>query len=275
VIVAENILQGRRKLTSSSLKITKVETIKAPELHELPKGLSIFDPLISHEVKEALEAEGEVYVSQESTSGENNGLFIYDNFEATGTIFTKNRTAFDYFFKLKPSSYIFSELEISEYPKELWNIWQLDVDNVSSIHRFKHQVSMEHDAEEIERFMQATQPETNMKWIRVALRNGDKCFVVRMSNRIVAMAWMSIVDGIARSHGLYVEPKFRRMGLMTDNLQARIIYLKSRHVHTLINEIAESNVASGAHAAKAGEKIVGKMFLYDSSPVEQKTKENY
>ena len=94
--------------------------------------------------------------------------------------------------------------------------------------------------------------------------NGDKCFVVKISNRIVGIAWMTIVGGIARSHSLYVEPKFRRMGITKDNLQARLIYLKSRHVHTLINEIAESNVASSSHAKKIGEKIVGRIFLYNS-----------
>jgi len=54
------------------------------------------------------------------------------------------------------------------------------------------------------------------------------------------------------------------MGITKDNFQARLIYLKSRHVHTLINEIAETNVASSGHAAKIGEKIVGKIFLYAS-----------
>ena len=75
---------------------------------------------------------------------------------------------------------------------------------------------------------------------------------------------MTIVGGVARSHGLYVEPQFRKMGIMRDNLQARLIYLKSRHVHILINEISESNIASSRHAAGAGEKIVGKIFLYAS-----------
>jgi hypothetical protein len=191
-------------------------------------------------------------------------LFIYDNYEATGTIFTKSREVFDHFYGLKPSSYIFSELQVAEYPKEVWNIWQLDVDKAPLAHRFKHQVSMDCDAREIEEFMAATQPETNRRWISVALKNGDRCFVVKISNRIVGAAWMTVVGGLARSHGLYVEPQFRRTGIMTDNLQARLIYLKSRHVHTLINEIAESNVASYSHAAKAGEKIVGKIFLYTS-----------
>jgi hypothetical protein len=251
-----------RVLSSDSLQVSKIRTIEE-QLSDLPKGLSLFDPLLRHEVKEALESGGEAFISQ-STTGDVNGLFIYDDFEATGTIFTKSREVFDYFYKMKPSSYIFSELEVSELPKELWNIWQLDVDNATLDYRFKHQVSVENNVRELERFMGTWQPDTNKQWISVALKNGDKCFVVKISNRIVGIAWMTIVDGFARSHGLFVEPLFRRMGVMRDNLQARIIYLKSRHVHTLINEISESNVASSGHAASAGEKIVAKIFLYTS-----------
>ena len=153
---------------------------------------------------------------------------------------------------------------MAEYAKEAWNIWQLDVDKAPLNQRFKHHVSIDDNVRELERFMAATQPETNRRWVGVALRNGDKCFVVKIADRIVGIAWMAIVDGVARSHGLYVEPQFRRMGITTDNFYARLIYLKSTRVHTLINEIAESNVASSSHAAKVGEKIVGKMFLYTS-----------
>lgn len=248
---------------SEEIQAIRIDTVEDQKLRGLPKSLSpFFDPFLLHEVKEALEEGGEVYVS----AGENeNGLFIYDNYEATGTIFTKSREAFDYFYNLKPFSYIFSGLEVAEIPKEVWNIWQLDVDKTPVMnHRFKHHVSMDNDVSELERFIEATQPETNRKWIGVALKNGDKCFVVRIDNRIVGIAWMEIVDGFARSHGLYVQPQFRRMGITLDNFHARLIYLKSRHVHTLINEIAESNVASAAHAAKIGEKIVGKIFLYES-----------
>ena len=250
-------------MTSSNfLQVSGTKSVDE-QLGDLPKGLSFFDPILDHEAKEALEAGGEVYVSQ-SPEGQKNGLFIYDGYEATGTVFTKSREVFDHFYLLKPSSYIFSEYEAAEHQKEAWNIWQLDIDKVPLNHRFKHHVSMENNVGEIERFMAASQPETNRQWVKVALRNGDKCFVVRIANRIVGIAWMTVVGGVARSHGLYVEPQFRRMGIMRDNLQARLIYLKSRHVHTLINEIAESNISSSRHAAKAGEKIVGKIFLYAS-----------
>jgi RimJ/RimL family protein N-acetyltransferase len=233
------------------------------QLSGLPDGLSFFVPILHHEAKEALEAGGEVFVS-EGSNGEKNGLFIYDSWEATGTIFTRSRDAFDRFYELKPSSYIFSELEVADYPKEAWNIWQLDVDKATSDHRFRHHVSIDNNAEEIERFLAIAQPETNRRWVSVALKSGEKCFVVKISDRIVGIAWMTIVGGMARSHGLYVEPKFRRMGIMKDNFQARLIYLKSRHVHTLINEIAESNEASSNHAKRIGERIVGKIFQYVS-----------
>jgi len=248
--------------SGSGPQVSEVKSADA-ELRDLPKGLSFFDPIIRHEAKEALEAGGEVYVSK-TTDGQKSGLFIYDGYEATGTIFTRSRDVFDHFYFLKPSSYIFSEYEVPEHPKEVWNIWQLDVDKAPLDHKFRHHVSIENDAGEIERFMASSQPETNRQWIKVALRNGDKCFVVRIANRIVSIAWMTIVGGVARSHGLYVEPQFRKMGIMRDSLEARLIYLKSRHVHTLINEISESNIVSSRHAARAGEKIVGKIFLYTS-----------
>jgi hypothetical protein len=253
---------GGKKLMINIVQIPDTKTIDK-QLGDLPGGLSLFAPFLRHEAKEALEAGGEVFISQ-SSEEEKNGLFIYDNHEATGTIFTKSREAFDRFYELKPSSYIFSELEVAEHPKEAWNIWQLDVDRASSDHRFKHRVSISDDAQEIERFMAIAQPETNRQWVSVALRNRDKCFVVKILNRIVAIAWMAIVGGMARSHGLYVEPKFRRTGIMKDNFQARLMYLKSRRVHTLINEIAESNVASSSFAKSIGEKIVGRLFLYTS-----------
>jgi GNAT superfamily N-acetyltransferase len=249
-------------LMSSSVQISKIKTLDE-QLGDLPKGLSFFDPIIHHEVKEALDSGGEVFVSQNS-QGERNGLFIYDEYEATGTIFARAREVFDQFYRLKPSSYVFSELDVPETPRELWNIWQLDVDKASTDHRFKHPVSIEHNVREIEHFMAIAQPETNRRWVSVALKHGDKCFVVKIANRIVGIAWMTIVGGVARSHGLYVEPQYRRMGITSDIFHARLIYLRSRHVHTLINEIAESNVASAGHAANIGEKIVGKIFLYAS-----------
>src|SRR5437899_10830977 len=91
---------------SNSLQVSEVKSADE-ELRDLPKGLSFFDPIIRHEAKEALEAGGEVYVSRNS-AGHKSGLFIYDAYEATGTIFTRSREVFDHFYLLTHSSYIFT-----------------------------------------------------------------------------------------------------------------------------------------------------------------------
>jgi len=65
------------------------------------------------------------------------------------------------FYTFKPFSYIFSEVEASEHPKELWNIWQLDVEKAPADHKFRLHVSIDYDAEEIERFMASTQSDPN------------------------------------------------------------------------------------------------------------------
>lgn len=246
---------------AEAVRSAKVETPNS--LGELPKGLSLFDPLIRHEVKETIECGGEVYVARDA-SGEVSGVFIYDEYEATGTIFTRSREVFDHFLEMKPSSYIFSEFEATELARQAWDVWELDVEKARAEHRFKYRVEIETDVDAIERFMALAEPETNPKWIRVALRNGEKCFTVKVAGRIVGIAWMTIVGDVARSHGLFVAPWFRRKGMSLDNYYARLLYLKTRNVKRLINEIAEDNTASAGLAAREGEKVIGKIFLYES-----------
>lgn len=246
---------------ATKVQASKVATVE--ELPELPRDLSFFVPLIRHEVRETLESGGETYVSTDP-DGAVSGVFIYDEYEATGTVFTRSREVFDFFYRMKPSSYVFSELEAAELQKETWNIWELDVEKANPEHLFRYKVAIENDAGAIERFMSVAQPETNKAWIRVALRNGDKCFVIKVAGKIVGIAWMSIVGDVARSHGLFVVPWFRNKGMMLDNYYARLIYLKARGVRRLVNEIAEDNTASVALATREGEKVVGKIFLYTS-----------
>src|SRR2546426_11611792 len=105
---------------SNVLQVSEVKSIDE-QLGDLPKGLSFFDPILHHEAKEAIEAGGEGYVYR-STEGHKNGLFIYDGYEGTGTIFKKTREAIDNFYSPKTSNYLFSEYEAAEESKAERNI---------------------------------------------------------------------------------------------------------------------------------------------------------
>ena len=101
-----------------------------------------------------------------------------------------------------------------------------------------------------------------MKWVRVALDNGDICSVVKIGGRIVGMGWASLVGDIGRVHTLYVKPQFRRMGIARDLLYARLTWLKSRHARSVFAEISHDNIASLAHVMKMGLTVSGQVFEY-------------
>src|SRR5216683_3082867 len=169
-------------------------------------GLSFFDPYLEYWVKETLEIAGEVHISRTS-AGDASGIFLYDGYEKDGSIFTRSRDVFDYFYKLRPFKSIYAELQ-TEHPKEIYDIHTVDLENNALDHTFSHAISVAdiEQVEEIRRFMLSTHPGTNPRWIDVALTNGDRCVTVRLGDEIAGVGWLSLVNGIGRLHSLFVKP---------------------------------------------------------------------
>lgn len=227
-----------------------------------PKGLSFFEPYLRYHTNETLEAGGEAYVSR-TAQGNVSGLFLYDEVEMAGTIYTKSREVFDYFYGLKPFNYIFAELE-TENNHEVYDIYAVDVGDLKANHRFRYEISVAdaRDADEIEEFMVSTHPGINRSWVKLALRNGERCFTVRLDKGIAGAGWVSIVNRTGRLHSLFVEPRFRRLGIGGDILQARLLWLKAKRARSAFSEIARDNAASSEIASKGGMHVTGRTFLY-------------
>jgi ribosomal protein S18 acetylase RimI-like enzyme len=243
-------------------EIQVVEIKSQAELPVLPEGLSSFSvPYLRYWAREALDLGGEVHVSR-SLDGEISGLFVYDNYEENGTIFTRSKEVFDHFFQMKSSGSVWSELQ-TDHPCYTYDILTMKLDGVDLEHSFKRRVAIDTNIVEIERFMTLTVHEVlNPKWVRVALGNGDRCFVARIGNEIAGVAWLSLVDGVGRVPDLYVKPQFRRTGVAVDLFYARLIYLKSMRARSYFAEIAHDNEAGLKHALKVGMKISGQIFEY-------------
>jgi ribosomal protein S18 acetylase RimI-like enzyme len=226
-----------------------------------PQGLSFFEPYLGYFVKEILEVGGDAYVTRNSEGV--CGLFIYDDSEKTGTIFTRSREVFDYFYELKPFNLLFSELR-TEHENETYDIYTTDIKDNPITHRFSHEISMaqESQADELGQFMLATHPGINKRWVKVALKNGDRCFVVRLGDEVAGASWASLVNGVGRLHSLYVRPQFRRMGIGEDLLYARLIWLKSKHARSAFSEISRHNTPSARVATKGKMMASGQMFQY-------------
>jgi GNAT superfamily N-acetyltransferase len=245
------------------------EGIKVSELRNasdahlvFPNGFSYFQPYLEYWIKETLEVGGEAYVS-ETAAGNGSGLFLYDDYEKSGSIFTRSREVFDYFYKLRPFKSIYAELQ-TEHPKEIYDIHAIDLENNSLDHTFSHAISVaerEH-IEEIRQFMLSTHPKTNPKWIDVALRNGDKCVAARLGDEIAGVGWLSLVNGIGRLHSFFVKPRFRKIGLGLDILSARLLWLKSKHARMAFSEISVNNLQSSRISVRGGMRVSGQVYQY-------------
>jgi hypothetical protein len=248
-------------IQSEELKVSQVRS--ASDVHFVfPNGFSFFQPYLEYWIKETLEIGGEAYVS-ETADGNGSGLFLYDDYEKAGSIFTQSREVFDYFYKLKPFKSIYAELH-TEHLREIYDIHTVDLENNSLDHTFSHAISVadREQIEEIRQFMLSTHPGTNPRWIDVALRNGDKCVTVRLGDEIAGIGWLSLVNGIGRLHSLFVKPRFRRIGVGLDILFARLLWLKSKRARMAFSEISVNNLQSSRISIRGGMKVSGQVQQY-------------
>ena len=227
-----------------------------------PVNFSFFEPYLHYHIKEILEIGGEAYVSRTS-DGTISGIFIYDDFEKGGTIYTRSREVFDHFYGLKKFNFLFSELK-TELENEIYDIYAIDVENLALDHRFSFEISTidKLNEIEIEQFMSSTHPGINKKWVRIALKNGERCYIVRLSNEIAGLGWVSLVNGIGRLHSLYVKPQYRRIGIGEDILNARLLWLKANNARSVFTEISRYNIPSSNNVMKAKMKLSGQDFQY-------------
>jgi GNAT superfamily N-acetyltransferase len=246
---------------SGEIEVSKLSSAFDTDLI-FPNGFSFFEPYLRYFIREVLEIGGEAYVSR--TPEDNvSGIFIYDDFEKVGTVYTRSRQVFDYFCGLKPFNFVFAELR-TEIESEIYDIYTIDLENHNIAHSFSHEISMadERQIGEIERFMVLAYPGMNRRWIRVALKNGDKCFVVRLDSEIAGLGWVSFVKNIGRIHSLFVKPQFRRLGIGEDILYARLMWLKSKHARSAFSEISRFNSSSVRITLKARMMVCGQVFQY-------------
>ena len=249
--------------------MSEAETIRVSPIRNafdidlvVPEGFSFFQPYLRHWIREVLGVGGEAYVAKTPT-GSVSGLFIYDDFEKTGTVYTKSREVFDHFYELKPFSILWSELR-TERDSETYDLYTVNLDSQSIVYSFNHPIIIAEDQHlvEIERFMALTNPGMNPKWVRVALQNGDKCFLVRFQNEIAGIAWLSLVNRIGRLYFLYVKHQFRRIGVGGDLLFARLLWLKAKHAHSAFSEISRNNPTSARVSMRGHMSVTGQVYQY-------------
>ena len=103
-------------------------------------------------------------------------------------------------------------------------------------------------------------------WFDTLPRPEETAFLCEIEGRIAGVSWVTRVGRYARGHSFVVLPRFRGLGVGTDLLNARMMWIHRMGVVQVVSEIYDGNVASRTAAERAGMACVARMYHYPALP---------
>lgn len=224
--------------------------------------ISILDPFIKHFIRETLDVGGiaEIAFNDDKLV---DCVYIFDTVERIGTVFTNSRILLNHYIEPASDCFLFCELK-EDIENEPFSILELDLFSSDLIHSFTNEVSLLglSDTTEIKNAMNSIFRGMNLRWVESALRNGDRCFASKSGEEIMGLGWCSIEEKVGHLISLGVKPRYRKAGIGTDLLYARLLWMKDLGADRAFSEISDNNLASKDIALRAGFVERGKIFLY-------------
>lgn len=98
------------------------------------------------------------------------------------------------------------------------------------------------------------------RWTDALWESGETAFAAEIDGTIVGAAWAGRAGTFGRVHSLYVHPRYRRLGVGSDLLGARLRWLRAEGAREVVTEIAIDNAPSLATTRRAGGAPIGRMY---------------
>jgi len=156
---------------------------------------------------------------------------------------------------------VFSELPL-DGRAETYRIVSVDLDSVPPA-VFRHPVRLL-DPAEVPGFLaglRGAAGRPDEPWARQLRGSEESAFGATVDGTPAGLAWAAVAGGHARLHSVWVAPRFRRLGVGSDLVFARLLWARTEGARSAIAEIAAGNAASLATVARAGFAPVGAMYL--------------
>ena len=189
------------------------------------------------------------------------GLAIAHPNEKVVSIFARTRRAAEKLRREDPVGAAFCEIELEPVGEVFW-IFRRPVRGPEPDHRFRHAVRTADPSEtgEIARRMREEYGQLDDRWLLSASEEGETCFVAVAGDDLAGVAWACVRAQRARLHSLVVAPRYRRLGVATDLLMARLLWARTSGATDAILEISEHNHASQEVAGLGGFRPAGRIF---------------
>jgi len=227
---------------------------------ERPDLSSWFNPFLSRFAQETVGSGGRALVRE--SGGAVEALVLTDPTERTASVFARSGAWAETMTAATVDAAVYAEAELPR-PREVFEIRSAAVAEIPR-HRFRYpvQVVQGRTFDRVGPLLREVYGRYSERWPAAAQEAGEACLGVEADGRLVGAAWVLVVGRHARLHSLTVRPEYRRLGIGTDLLFARLLFARQAGAEQAISEISERNVGSRAIAERAGMLPKGRLFLY-------------
>lgn len=225
-----------------------------------------FDPFLPLFARDTLRTGGSVEIAV--SGGSVCGLLLSGSSEEVGSGFTRIRSVARRYLDRRDAGGIYLEEPWTDGGEPV-EVFAADLRDWASEVPLRHPVRMAQEADlpAIRRLMRAELGPGVDGWIATLPRPEETAFVGEVHGDIVGVSWLSRVGPFARGHSFVVHPRYRGLGLGTDLLTARMLWLQRTGGRQVVSEIYDGNAASMVAAERAGMSRVARLYHFRPAPV--------
>jgi GNAT superfamily N-acetyltransferase len=274
---------GGIRSSAESVRVRRVRSID--DLPHIKNQATVnFEPFLTHMIEKTLAADGRVALAT-TMFDDLVGVGLYNREAKVGTIFAKSTEvtetlrkylgAKDFFSEHKHRITVRSNYYMSTSDKQklasvdnaAFNVFETHkVYKLSGIPPTTYDPSLvrpmtDGDIGDVIALAKTVYKAPSKKWIRAALECGDLGYVAEVNGRIVGFGFACVCGDDGRLHTLGVHPDHRGKGIAKELHRARLEAMRRLGVTTVIDEIADWNLASIRISTLSGFSPVGKMWV--------------
>jgi len=274
---------GSHRTSSESVKVKRIRSMD--DLPRIKDQATInFEPFLTHMIEKTLLAKGRVALAT-TMFDDLVGVGLYNREAKVGTIFApstevtetlrKYLGAKDFFSEHKHritvrSNYYMStsdKQKLASHDNAAYNVFETHkVYRLDGIRPTSYDPSLvrpmtDADLSDVTRLAKTVYKAPSRKWIRAAHESGDLGYVAEVNGQIVGFGFACVCGDDGRLHTLGVHPDHRGKGIAKELHRARLEAMRRLGVTTVIDEIADWNLASIRISTLSGFRPVGKMWV--------------
>ncbi len=237
----------------------EVDRLRLPGLSEW------FGPFLPLFMKEALRARGEVVLAE--VDGEVRGIHLPASSEGVGSLFTRTRSIAERFLSQMGAQGTYSERSWLPGGEPI-DVLAADLRDWPGAGTLRNvvRIAESEDLPALRTLVREVSGPGEVSWFDTLPRPEETVFLCEIDHRVVGMSGLTRVGPYARGHSFLVHPRYRGLGIGTDLLQARMLWLARTGGRLVVSEIYDGNIASHTAAMKAGMAIVGRMYHFRPIP---------